>query len=546
MRSAQSNGRIGKIAGLCDCYKATKHFDLNHKFNLSEIYFSNLSLTDTTCKVHVCPSIDHLGRGMSYAKQNFIAGNWVAGECEVENRNPSDLSDLVGLFAQASADQLDAALDQARRAQREWASAEVERKQAVLMAIGNELMARSEELGTLLSREEGKPLVEGKGEVYRAGQFFTYYAAECLRQIGENADSVRPGVEIDVRREPVGVVAVISPWNFPTATASWKIAPALCYGNAVVWKPANATPASAVALTEIIARQDIPKGLFSLVMGSGRSVGQRLVESPLVNAISFTGSVPVGKGIAASAIGNLTKVQMEMGSKNALAVMDDGDLDLAVSVALGGAFGGTGQKCTASSRLIVHSAIHDAFVDKLVAGAKGMKVGHALENGTQMGPAVSGQQLKDNLAYVELGKSEGAELACGGEQLDMPHEGYYMSPGVFLNTNNAMRINREEMFAPLTAVIRVDSYDEALATVNDTNFGLTSGIVTRDLARATHFRRNARTGVVTVNLPTAGTDYHVPFGGRGDSSYGPREQGRAAAEFYTTVKTAYISAGSPS
>ena len=546
MRSAQSNGRIGKIAGLCDCYKATKHFDLNHKFNLSEIYFSNLSLTDTTCKVHVCPSIDHLGRGMSYAKQNFIAGNWVAGESEVENRNPSDLSDLVGLFAQASADQLDAALDQARRAQREWASAEVERKQAVLMAIGNELMARSEELGTLLSREEGKPLVEGKGEVYRAGQFFTYYAAECLRQIGENADSVRPGVEIDVRREPVGVVAVISPWNFPTATASWKIAPALCYGNAVVWKPANATPASAVALTEIIARQDIPKGLFSLVMGSGRSVGQRLVESPLVNAISFTGSVPVGKGIAASAIGNLTKVQMEMGSKNALAVMDDGDLDLAVSVALGGAFGGTGQKCTASSRLIVHSAIHDAFVDKLVAGAKGMKVGHALENGTQMGPVVSGQQLKDNLAYVELGKSEGAELACGGEQLDMPHEGYYMSPGVFLNTNNAMRINREEMFAPLTAVIRVDSYDEALATVNDTNFGLTSGIVTRDLARATHFRRNARTGVVTVNLPTAGTDYHVPFGGRGDSSYGPREQGRAAAEFYTTVKTAYISAGSPS
>ena len=236
---------------------------------------------------------------------------------------------------------------------------------------------------------------------------------------------------------------------------------------------------------------------------------------------------------------------MEMGSKNALAVMDDGDLDLAVSVALGGAFGGTGQKCTASSRLIVHSAIHDAFVDKLVAGARAMKVGHALADGTQMGPVVSAEQLRENLAYVELGKSEGAELACGGERLEMPHDGHYMSPGVFLNTNNAMRINREEMFAPLTAVIRVDSYDEALATVNDTKFGLTSGIVTRDLARATHFRRNAQTGVVTVNLPTAGTDYHVPFGGRGDSSYGPREQGKAAAEFYTTVKTAYISAGTP-
>ncbi|MEC8016292.1 MAG: aldehyde dehydrogenase family protein, partial [Pseudomonadota bacterium] len=336
---------------------------------------------------------------MTDLQKNLIAGEWLAGESEIENRNPSDLSDLVGMFAQASADQLEATLDQAQVAQREWAAYGLERKQAVLMNIGNELMARAEELGTLLSREEGKPLAEGKGEVYRAGQFFTYYAAECLRQIGENADSVRPDIEVDVRREAVGVVAIISPWNFPTATASWKIAPALCYGNAVVWKPANITPASAVALTEIIARQDIPKGLFSLVMGSGRSIGQRLVESPKVNAISFTGSVPVGKGIAAAAIQNLTKVQMEMGSKNALAVMDDADLDLAVSLALGGAFGGTGQKCTASSRLVVHAAVHDAFVEKLVAGAQAMKVGHALEAGVQMGPVVSEQQLNENMTY---------------------------------------------------------------------------------------------------------------------------------------------------
>ena len=474
---------------------------------------------------------------------NFIAGEWLEGISTVENRNPSDLTDLVGVFAQASLDQLEATLDQAHRAQAEWAAYGIERKQAVLMAIGNELMERAEELGTLLSREEGKPLAEGKGEVYRAGQFFTSYAAECLRQLGENADSVRPGVEIDVRREAVGVVAVISPWNFPTATASWKIAPALCYGNAVVWKPANITPASAVALTEIIARQDIPKGLFSLVMGSGREIGQHLVESAKINAISFTGSVPVGRGILSAAVQNFTKVQMEMGSKNALAVMDDADLDSAVNLALGGAFGGTGQKCTASSRLVVHEAVHDAFVEKLVAATQAMKVGHALEQGTQMGPVVSKEQLSENLAYVDLGKSEGAELACGGAQLEMPHEGFYMSPGVFLNTTNTMRINREEMFAPLTSVIKVGSYDEALATVNDTNFGLTSGIVTRSLARATDFRRNAKTGVVTVNLPTAGTDYHVPFGGRGDSSYGPREQGKAATEFYTTVKTAYISAG---
>lgn len=483
---------------------------------------------------------------MTELHKNYIAGDWCAGPSEIENRNPSDLSDVIGLYAQASAEQLDTALAAAQRAQAEWAAYGMERKQAVLMSIGTEMMERAEELGTLLSREEGKPLAEGKGEVYRAGQFFTYYAAECLRQLGENADSVRPGIEVDVRREPVGVVAVISPWNFPTATASWKIAPALAYGNAVLWKPANVTPASAVALTEIIARQDIPAGLFNLVMGAGRDVGQRLVESPMVDAVSFTGSVPVGRGIASAAIQNFTRVQMEMGSKNALAIMDDADLDLAVSLALGGAFGGSGQKCTASSRLIVQDSVHDAFVEKLVKGAEAMKVGHALGEGTQIGPVVSETQLTENLKYAALGQSEGAELACGGIRVDRETDGYYMTPGVFLNTTNDMRINREEMFAPLAAVIKVGSYDEALATVNDTNFGLTSGIVTRSLARATHFRRNARTGVVTVNLPTAGTDYHVPFGGRGDSSYGPREQGMTAREFYTVVKTAYIASGDPS
>ncbi|MBT6268572.1 MAG: aldehyde dehydrogenase family protein, partial [Tateyamaria sp.] len=306
------------------------------------------------------------------------------------------------------------------------------------------------------------------------------------------------------------------------------------------------TPASAVALVEIISRQDIPKGLVSLVMGSGSTVGQKLTESTLVDAISFTGSVPVGKAIAASAIQNLTRLQMEMGSKNALAIMDDADLNLAVSLALGGAFGGSGQKCTASSRLVVHQSVHDEFVEKLVLGTKAMKVGHALEPETQMGPVVSEQQLVENFNFVDLAKSEGAELLCGGVRLDMPTDGYYMSPGVFVGTKNDMRVNREEMFAPLACVISVDSYDEALHVVNDTNFGLTSGIVTTSLARATHFRRNAQTGCVMVNLPTAGTDYHVPFGGRGDSSYGPREQGRAAAEFYTVVKTSYIASGKPS
>lgn len=483
---------------------------------------------------------------MTETKNNFIAGEWLAGDTSIENRNPSDLSDVIGHFAQASSSQLTKALDAARSAQKIWAATGLEARQTVLMNIGNELMERSAELGTLLSREEGKPLAEGKGEIYRAGQFFTYYAAEVLRQIGDTADSVRPNIEIDVRREPVGTVAIVSPWNFPTATAVWKIAPALAFGNAVIWKPANLVPASAVALAEIISRQDLPAGLFNLVMGAGGSIGQQLIESPAIDAISFTGSVEVGKQIAQSAIGNLTKVQMEMGSKNALAVMDDGDMEIAVAAALGGAFGGTGQKCTASSRLIVHSAVHDEFVERLAAGAAAMVVDNALKDGTQIGPVVSQTQLDENMAYMELAKSEGGEIICGGDRVSRDSDGYYMTPAVVAGTSNDWRINKEEMFAPIACVIKADSYDEALHLVNDTHFGLTSGIVTRDLARASHFRRNARTGCVMVNLPTAGTDYHVPFGGRGSSSYGPREQGGYAVEFYTTVKTAYISSGTPS
>lgn len=477
--------------------------------------------------------------------RNYIDGQWRSGSARIENRNPSDTSDLIGLYEQADASDVDEAIAAARAAQPEWAAAGPERRHDVLMSIGRELMARAAEIGAILSREEGKPLAEGRGEVYRAGQFFTYFAAETLRQMGEAADSVRPGIEIEIRREPLGTVAVITPWNFPVATPAWKIAPALAFGNGVVWKPANLTPASAVLLTEIIARAPLPRGLFNMVMGSGGSIGQKLAESRDVDGISFTGSVPVGRRIAASGIGTMKKLQMEMGSKNPLLVMDDADLDLAVAHACGAAFGGTGQKCTAASRLIVHQAIHDAFVGKLVAAANALKVGHALHADTQIGPVVSSEQLAQNLDYIALGRAEGADLLCGGNRIDAPTEGYFMAPAVFANTRNDMRINREEMFAPITCVIKAGSYEEALAIANDSEFGLTAAIMTRSLARASHFRRHMRAGCVMVNLPTAGTDYHVPFGGRGASSYGPREQGRYAAEFYTIVKTAYVAAGAP-
>ena len=482
---------------------------------------------------------------MEIETRNLVAGRWENGPNAVPNVNPSDLSDVIGHHAQASAAQLDAAVEAARKAQTAWWNAGIQKRHDVLMAIGTELMARASDIGELVAREEGKPLAEGKGEVYRAGQFFTYFAAEALRQIGDHAQSVRPGIEIDVRREPVGVVAIISPWNFPVATPAWKIAPALAFGNAVVWKPANLTPASAAAMAKVIANQDIPEGVFSMLAGPGGAIGQRLVEHPGIDAISFTGSVSVGRGIATAAMANMTKIQMEMGSKNPIIVMDDADMSLAVAHCAGAAFGATGQKCTAASRLIVHEAVHDEFVERLATAAKALKVGHALTEGTQIGPVVSAGQLKGNLDYIEIGRSEGAELICGGDRSDQPTEGYYMNPAVFTGTTNDMRVNREEMFAPITCVMKAGGYEEALSIANDTVFGLTAGIMTQSLARASHFRANMRAGTLMVNLPTAGTDYHVPFGGRGASSFGPREQGQYAAEFYTTVKTSYVAAGEP-
>jgi len=474
--------------------------------------------------------------------RNFINGQWVDGETTVSNVNPSDLSDSPGEFAQATEDQAREAVAAAKAAQPQWYAKGLEHRYSVLLSIGSELMARADELGRELAREEGKPFAEGKGEVYRSGQFFHYYAAEVHRQIGDTADSVRPGIEVETWREPMGVVGVISPWNFPMATPVWKIAPALAFGNAVVWKPANLVPCSACAVAEIISRHDLPAGTFNLVMGSGRKVGNSIVESPDVDALTFTGSVETGKHVGATAMQNLTKVQMEMGSKNALVVLDDGDIDTAVQCAFAGGYSGTGQKCTASSRLIVTEGIHDRFVDALVARLSRAKVGHALDEGTEIGPVVSADQLEQDLAWIEKAKEEGCTLAFGGERVSAGTDGYFLQPTLFTDSNNRMVVNQEEMFAPIVCVQKVADYDAALAAVNDTRFGLTAGIVTQSLGPAMHFKRNARFGCVMINLPTAGTDYHVPFGGRNESSYGPREQGQYAREFYTEVKTSYLKA----
>jgi len=472
-------------------------------------------------------------------KSLYINGEWQAGSGTIANINPSDITETIGEFAQASSKQVQDAIAAARRAQPKWEAVPLEKKQAILQAIGDEMIARCDELGTLLSREEGKPFAEGRGEIYRAGQFFHYYAAEVLRQMGDLADSVRPGVKVEVTREAVGVVAIISPWNFPTATAVWKIAPALAFGNSVIWKPANLTPASAVALAEIIHRQGLPEGTFNLVLGGGSSVGDALINSKDIDAVSFTGSVETGRKVAAATAPNFVRCQLEMGSKNALVIADDADLQVAIDAAVAGAFGGSGQKCTASSRLIVMDGIHDAFVDGVIAKMKTLKVGHALDDGIFMGPIVDDKQLASNMDWIEKSKQAGANLAFGGERLEMPHDGYYMSPTLFTDTDNSWDINQEEVFAPLACVMRVKDLEEAIAMTNDTRFGLTGGIITQSLRNSSMFKEQVQAGCVMVNLATAGTDYHVPFGGRKQSSFGPREQGQYAKEFYTIVKTAY-------
>src|SRR3990170_514511 len=471
---------------------------------------------------------------------NYIGGEWVEGATWAPNRNPSDLSDVIGEYTQADAAQTNAAVAAARAAFPAWSVSGIQDRANILDKVGTDILARKDEIGRLLAREEGKTLPEGVGETVRAGHIFKFFAGEVLRMAGEKLPSVRPGVEVEISREPLGVIGLITPWNFPIAIPAWKIAPALAFGNTVVFKPAQWTPGWAWVLAEILAAAGIPAGVFNLVLGSGSVVGETLVNHPDVTAISFTGSVATGREIARKAVARMARVQLEMGSKNPLVVLDDADMATAVNVAVQGAYFSTGQRCTASSRLIVTEGVHDRFVAALTEKLASVKVDNALTPGTDIGPVVEKPQLEQDLEYIALGQREGARLAIGGERLTRGTDGYYLAPALFVDATNAMRISREEIFGPVACVIRARNYDEALAIANDTESGLSSGIVTTSLKYASHFKRHAQAGMVMVNLPTAGVDPHVPFGGRKASSYGPREQGRYAAEFYTTVKTVYV------
>ena len=474
---------------------------------------------------------------------NYIAGTWAAGNDAAPNINPSDLNDTIGHYAQASAKQAAEAIECAAAAFPKWRATSPLVRFEALDRIGSEILARVNELGDMLAREEGKTLSEAKAEAHRAGHLFKYFAAETYRTTGDMYQSLREGVSLKVLREPIGVVGVITPWNFPLAIPAWKIAPALAYGNTVVFKPAELVPGSAWMLSDIIARAGLPEGVFNLVMGTGGEVGEAIVAHPKVSGITFTGSTPVGRKIGAALFARGAKMQLEMGGKNPLIVLDDADLDLAVHCAIQGSFFSTGQRCTASSRLIVTAGIHGAFVDRLCGAMKDLRIGDARASKTQIGPVASEAQLAINKSYISQAVADGATLAAGGSEVASTTPGYYFAPALFTDVSPKAAVARDEIFGPIAAVLRVPDYDAALDAANDSAFGLSAGIVSRDTIKIDHFSQNAEAGMIQVNLPTAGMDFHAPFTGRKGSSYGAPEKGSYCREFFTAAKVVHEGRG---
>lgn len=468
---------------------------------------------------------------------NIIDGENI-GQSFRPNINPSDTNDVIGEFAVAGDhDALDAISVAHQRAPM-WAATVPYQRGQILAKAAAILHERKEDLGRELSREEGKTLKEGLGEIVRAAQIFDFYAAECVRISGEAIPSIQPNVDIITRRDPVGVVGVITPWNYPIAIPAWKIAPALCYGNTVVFKPAELVPNSARALVAILHEAGLPAGVVNLVCGPGSSVGQTILESKDIDAVTFTGSVAVGRAVAKACAERMCKVQLEMGGKNPFIVLEDADIDHAAACAIDGAFFSTGQRCTASSRLIVSDKVHDAFVEAVSARMAHLNVGHAMDERTDIGPVVSQAQLESNRSYFEIGKSEGAQLLVG-DSSTFASTGFFMEPVLFGGASNDMRIAQDEIFGPIACVIPVSGFEEAMNIANATEFGLSSAIFTNNLSQAVEFSKTIRAGMSFVNRQTAGVDFHVPFGGTKASSYGPREQGRSAVEFYTYCRTHY-------
>lgn len=475
--------------------------------------------------------------------RNFVNGKWVESKSTkiVERRNPANTDEVVATVPLSTREEMKEAIGAAKAAFPAWRQMPAPARGKILFKAVRIMEEQKEELARILTREEGKTLKESLGEVQRAINIVEFMAGEARRLNGETLASELPKNFAYTLRQPLGVVGAITPWNFPVAIPVWKIAPALVCGNTVVFKPATITPLTAIRIVEIFEQAGLPAGVLNLVMGSGRETGDELVQSADVHGLSFTGSNEVGCALYAAGALRLKKVQCEMGGKNPVVILEDADLGLALEATLNGAFGSTGQRCTATSRLVIEDSIADKFLEPMVARAKNFSVGNGMDAGVEMGPSVDDSQMKTVLKYIEIGKKE-AKLLCGGERLSGPKydKGFFVSPTIFDSVDAGSALAQEEIFGPVLSIVRVKNFDEALEVANSVRFGLSSAIYSTDSNKIFEFVDKIETGMTHVNSPTVGGEAHVPFGGAKDSSVGPREVGHAAIEFYTDTKIVYI------
>jgi aldehyde dehydrogenase (NAD+) len=477
---------------------------------------------------------------------NYINGQWVEGPT-FENRNPADTSEVVGLHVSGTTEDMEAACAAAEAAFPAWAAMSGPGRGAFLFKAAEWIEKRWDAIAADMTREEGKTLPEAKGEVGRTINILRYFGGEGSRMPGAVVPSERPRVHMWAFRKPIGVVGLITPWNFPSAIPAWKLAPALICGNTVVMKPASVSPLSAWRLMEAFHEVGLPKGVFNFVCGSGGKLGRAMVDAKPIKAISFTGSCEIGQWLHAEASKRRLRIQLEMGGKNPTIVLADADFNSAVANVVNAAHFSTGQKCTATSRVIVEDAIHDRFVEAVVEATRKLRVGDGMKPGADVGPAIDEGQLETNLKYIEIGKQDGATLACGGARLtgtgpngEDLSKGYFFEPAVFTGVTESMRIAQEEIFGPVLAVMRAADFADAMRIANNIPFGLSASIQTTNVSRVFDFVYGMEAGLLTVNLPSAGVEYQLPFGGTKDSSFGPKEQGPAAMEFYSDYKTVYL------
>jgi acyl-CoA reductase-like NAD-dependent aldehyde dehydrogenase len=476
--------------------------------------------------------------------KNYINGEWTESKSgkAFPNINPANTDETVGLFQSSNADDVSDACAAAAKAQAAWAELPATRRGEYLFKAAEIVEARLSQLGEEMTREEGKTLPEAIGEVKRAINIFRYFGGEGSRQFTYQVPSERENVVCYTIRKPLGTVALITPWNFPSAIPAWKLAPALVAGNTVVLKPASLAPLSSYRLVEALHEAGVPPGVINYVTGSGGLVGDALTSNPAIKAVSFTGSTSVGNALYAKVSPRKIRIQLEMGGKNPTIVLDDADLDYAADTLINGAFFSTGQKCTACSRALVERSIYEPLVEKLVEKTRKLRVGNGLEQGVQIGPAVDADQLKTDLDYIELAQREGAQLLCGGKRLTggSYDKGFFIEPAIFSGVTCEMRIAQEEVFGPVLALMAAEDFEDALRMANDVRFGLSASIISKDLTRVHQFINRIEAGLITVNLPTAGVEYQLPFGGTKESSYGMREQGPQALDFYTETRTVYL------